>query len=746
MGTPSAVSGRPLPLRFHLLSLVIGIVLPTLIVSGLLVRRVVNDNRASVDRQLTDAASAQAAMVDRELQGAVRALQGLSESDRVTSGEPSAFRDQAIRTLRDQPAWYALELSKPDGEQVMSTAAEPVFPSPGASDGDSVQRVVASRQPVIGNVRFGEAIKQYAFPVRVPVIRAGQVVYVLSAFVTSKGFSDVLRRDSPLPDEWVRGIVDTQGVVVARSRDPERYVGKKGTPAFIERYTTSNEGAYRDVALDGTAVQGAFSRAPYSHWIGGVAVPAAIVDRDFNQSMAALALLGVALLGTGGLGAFVISRRIGRDMSGLARAADALARGESPQMPSPVVAEVRQVADALDRSAVLLAIHDREQNEHIERVDAARRQAESSDRAKDDFLAMLGHELRNPLAPALTALQLLRQRHRDVAPRELDIIQRQIQHMARLVDDLLDVSRLRRGVIALRRETFDLAHAIDRAVEMTTHLFNERGHELTVLVPDGIAIEGDPVRISQVFANLLTNAAKYTPPGGHVSLTAKSDAGYVVIQCRDDGMGMASELVPRVFELFVQGERGVDRREGGLGIGLPLARALVERHGGTIEAASPGPEMGSTFTVRLRLAPVGALLSSAGLSGRRRDAAVKAARVLVVEDNRDGLEMVVAALRDAGFDVMGAPDGVEALAIATRFQPHIALLDIGLPSIDGYRLARMLRRAGATIHLVALTGYGQDQDAAAARDAGFEVFLVKPVSIEALMDALNGLLAVSSSR
>ena len=745
MATSTPRNGRPRPLRIHLLSLVIGIVLPALIVSGLLVRRVVNDNRAAVERQLLDGARAQATIVDRELLGVVRALQGLADSDRLADDDLPAFREQATRALRNQPAWYAVVLSKPDGEQVVSTADTSIAEVVPPIDAASVTRVATSRQPIIGDVHLAEPIEQYGFSVRVPVVRGDRVTYVLSAFVTSMGFSDVLRREVPLPDEWARGVVDTSGVVAARSRDPEKYVGQKGTPAFLERYQKANEGVYRDVALDGTAVQGAYVRGPYSHWIGGIAVPAAVVDRAFNQSMAALVLLGVALLGTGGLGAFVISRRIGRDMSGLASAAEALARGEHPEMPAPVVAEVAQVSDALRRSAGLLAIHDRERTEEIQRVDAARRHAENSDRAKDDFLAMLGHELRNPLAPALTALQLVRQRHPGAATRELDIIERQIQHMARLVDDLLDVSRLRRGVIALRREAFDLADAIDRAVEMTTPLFTDRRHELTTLVPDGIPIIGDRVRMAQVFANLLSNAAKYTPPGGHIALTAKIEGGFVAIQCRDDGMGMSRELLPHIFELFVQGERGVDRREGGLGLGLPLARALIERQGGTITATSDGPETGSTFTVRLPVAPASSLVAGSSASKQQRGVAARAARVLVVEDNRDGLEMVVAALRDAGFDALGAVDGVEALAMATRFQPHVALLDIGLPSIDGFRLARMLRRSGSAIHLVALTGYGQDQDAAAARDAGFEVFLVKPVAIETLVEALNGLVAQPSA-
>jgi signal transduction histidine kinase len=256
----------------------------------------------------------------------------------------------------------------------------------------------------------------------------------------------------------------------------------------------------------------------------------------------------------------------------------------------------------------LLETRERERNEQIARADQARRDAEAADHAKDDFLAMLGHELRNPLAPALTALRLVRQRHGDVATRELDIIGRQLHHMGRLVDDLLDFSRLRRGIIPLRHETFDVAEAIDRAAEMTAPLYAEQRHELTIRMPGRVAIVGDPVRIAQVFANLLTNAAKYTEPGGHVTLSGTVEDRHIVIECRDDGIGMGPELIPRVFDLFVQGEGGMDRRQGGLGLGLGLARALVERHHGTITAESAGPGTGSVFTVRLPLAEAGARL------------------------------------------------------------------------------------------------------------------------------------------
>jgi signal transduction histidine kinase len=232
-------------------------------------------------------------------------------------------------------------------------------------------------------------------------------------------------------------------------------------------------------------------------------------------------------------------------------------------------------------------------------IETRRRERDEADRAKDHFLAMLGHELRNPLAPAMTALQLMRRRYPDVATREVEVVERQIEHLTRLVDDLLDVSRLRRQAISLNREMFDLRDAIGRAAEMTAPIFSERRHELDIRMPEPLIVTGDLVRLAQVFANVFTNAAKYTEPGGHVVVSGTVADDSVIVECRDDGIGMDAELIPRVFELFVQGAPDPNRHQGGLGLGLALVRALVVQHGGTIEARSDGPGKGSTFIVRL---------------------------------------------------------------------------------------------------------------------------------------------------
>jgi hypothetical protein len=261
---PRSWAPRYLSLRTHLLILVVGMLLPVLTVAALLVVRVVDDNRAAVQSELIAAARAQAATIDRELSGTVQALTALAQSDHLSHAALTDFRAQASRILAGQPMWADVILSSPGGQQVIDTVAEREDPLPTGADSAAFANLIANRQPTIGNLREGRIIKQLGFPVHVPVIRNGQVIYVLSALITSAAFSDVLRRDARLSDEWVRGVVDADGIVVARSRDANRYVGQRGTPEFLARYAKNDEGVYRDVALDGTAVYGAFSRAPYS--------------------------------------------------------------------------------------------------------------------------------------------------------------------------------------------------------------------------------------------------------------------------------------------------------------------------------------------------------------------------------------------------------------------------------------------------------------------------------------------------
>jgi signal transduction histidine kinase/ActR/RegA family two-component response regulator len=356
-------------------------------------------------------------------------------------------------------------------------------------------------------------------------------------------------------------------------------------------------------------------------------------------------------------------------------------------------------------------------------------------RRKDDFLAMLGHELRNPLAPILTAVELLA-RH-PAAAREQKVIERHTQHLARLVDDLLDISRVTRGSVELRREQVSLAAVMERAVEIASPVVIRHRHELAVASAEGVTLQGDPVRLAQIFANLLTNAAKFTPPQGKIDVSIDRGPGRVRVTVRDNGRGIAGDQMGRIFEPFVQADRERDALSGGLGLGLAIVSNLVERHGGAISVHSEGRGRGAAFTVELpALASVEAAVPTAHPPA---PAAYRAGvRVLVVDDNVDIAELLSDALQDEGFQTAIAHDAQGALERWRTFGPHAAVLDVGLPDLDGYELARTLRaRHGTGTTLIAATGYGQPKDRLLAAEAGFDCHLIKPVSVHDLVLVLD---------
>jgi signal transduction histidine kinase/ActR/RegA family two-component response regulator len=373
----------------------------------------------------------------------------------------------------------------------------------------------------------------------------------------------------------------------------------------------------------------------------------------------------------------------------------------------------------------------------------ARGRAEEAMRAKDEFLAMLGHELRNPLAPMITALQILRMK--GIVSREHEILERQVTQQIRLVDDLLDVSRIARGKVELRKERFELATVAERAVEIASPLLERKRQLLTVdIAPEGLPIEGDSDRLAQVFSNLLTNAAKYSDEKTRVTFTAERKDSSAIIRVKDEGFGIEAHMLDAIFETFTQQPQSMDRSAGGLGLGLAIVRNLVSLHGGTVVARSEGRGKGSEFIVALPLS----LATAPNIQPADSVVAPVAStacseRVLIVDDNEDAAEMLSAALTEFGYVVLTASDGPSALVAAEEFLPQIALLDIGLPVMDGYELCQRMRsahssRSSTSLRVVALTGYGQASDKARSRDAGFDAHLVKPVDLRELQRLLDG--------
>jgi signal transduction histidine kinase len=433
----------------------------------------------------------------------------------------------------------------------------------------------------------------------------------------------------------------------------------------------------------------------------------------------------------------------------------ASSNGDKVQAPSPLPAnDGGYLLDALQRAEGELAatkVALERKTQELARALAAQKEIEAelhqqrdwrdADRRKDEFLATLAHELRNPLAPIRQAALISKAPGAtdDQKRWSHDVIDRQVQHMSLLLDDLLDISRVTRGTLALRMQSTELATVIDSAVETARPTIDSKRHVLTVDIPsEPIRFTADPLRVAQVLSNLLTNAGKYTDPEGQIRVTARCEGDDVVICVADSGIGISAAALPRVFNMFSQVHSTTDRSEGGLGIGLALAQGLIELHGGAIEANSAGLGCGSEFTVRLprrnaieRARNAGDTVTPTRISVRRR--------ILIADDNRDSAETLAALLRMEGHEVRAVHDGPVALSAFSELKPDVALLDIGMPGLTGYEVARKMRQSsgGAAVTLIAITGWGQDVDKERAQAAGFDHHLTKPVDPQRLVDLLK---------
>ena len=620
----------------------------------------------------------------------------------------------------------------------VSCSAVPMLHPVNLGDRSHFKRAISERRFIAGDYVFGRVIRRHTINLTYPVIdRSGTVAAVVFAAMDLAGL-DTFVNDINLPPGSVLVTADANGTIISRRPDPERWFGSR-VPA---RLREAMQGAGRRAVViqdeDGVERLHTFARvgAPtLSDYTVTIGIPTEIVTAGARRAQL-MSLVGLAattmlaLLAAWLAGDVLIVQRVRK----LKDTATRIAAGDLDARSGIAYEreEIGQLAEALDGMAAIL-----------QKKEAARglaeRELRAADQRKDEFLAMLAHELRNPLAPISTGAHLLKLLHSDNAQitQTCAIIARQVEHMTGLVDDLLDVSRVTRGLVSLSTQVLDLRKVVDDAAEQIRPLIATRRHTVVLDLPlDAATVKGDHKRLVQVVANLLNNANKYTPEGGRIELRLRQDDGDYVLTVSDDGIGMEPALVARVFDLFSQAERTPDRSQGGLGLGLALAKSLVELHGGSVQAESAGLGKGSSFTVRLPRHTQDLPVSIA--QSRGQATAATPLKVLLVDDNLDAAHTLQLFLGAGGHTVEVAYCGADAVDVARVFEPDVCLLDIGLPDFDGNELARRLRRmpqsTGAT--LIAMTGYGRQQDREAAMAAGFDHYMVKPVNTVELSDRL----------
>ncbi|MGJ7917947.1 ATP-binding protein [Massilia sp. LXY-6] len=621
----------------------------------------------------------------------------------------------------------------------VTCSAVPLLHPVNLGDRSHFRRAITERRFIAGEYVFGRVIKKHTINLTYPVIdRTGKVLAVVFAAMDLESL-DTFINDINLPPGSLLATVDARGTIISRRPDPERYFGSRLSSVTLDAMATAGQRAVRIRGEDGIERLHTFARvgAPaLTDYTVTIGIPTDTITSAarHDQLMSLLGLAAttmLALLSAWLVGDVLIVQRVRKLMG----TAERIAAGDLDARSGIDYAneEIGNLAQALDRMAASL-----QKKESARSL--AERELRAADQRKDEFLAMLAHELRNPLAPISTGAHLLKLLHSDNSQitQTCSIIVRQVDHMTSLVDDLLDVSRVTRGLVSLSTQVLDLRRVIDDAAEQIRPLVTARRHRLVIDLPPAPAhVKGDHKRLVQVIANLLGNSTKYTPEGGTLQLRLEADGNDYVLTVADDGIGMEAALVERVFDLFTQAERTPDRSQGGLGLGLALVKSLIELHGGSVSAYSPGLGKGSTFTVRLphytqEVAP------APQPAAERRPEGAAPLRILLVDDNVDAVHTLQLFLHSAGHHVEVAYSAGGALELAKTMVPEVCLLDIGLPDFDGNELARRLRllpqTGGAT--LVAMTGYGRQQDRDASMAAGFDHYLVKPVNTTQLSDIL----------
>ena len=717
--------------RTHLSLLAAAVFLPMIVGAGVAIKLLLDAERHAVLRGMQELARTSVLAMDQELTAAIATGRTLATSARLSQGDLESFYAQAraanAGTIRQTA------LLREDGQQLFNTAlpfGQPIAP-PLAGALQRVQGVLARGLPTVSNLIVGGATRRPVIAIELPLrLDDGRRVLLDQWFAVSH-LNRVLPRD--VAPSWQVAVFDRDGATLARNAAWKDEIGTRARPALLDGLRQGR--AQIDIAgPDGKPMAAALARSALSGWTAVIGVPVSELEATAASAVSLIAATLLCAVALALAGAILFARRLLAATEYLGAATEGMAEGWLPPPADLRIAELNSLQQVLHAVSRRLQKAEAGRRKHLAEVQAARSVAESQNRAKDEFLAMLGHELRNPLGAISSAIALIQMgAGGPAAERAHQIIGRQSRHLAHLVDELLDANRVLSGKVVLAPVPLDLAGAVREAAQTLQTQGTTAAHEVTLAL-EPVWVHGDPTRLQQVIGNLIENAAKYTQAGGHIAVSTQVRDGMAELVVRDDGKGIEAELLPRVWDVFVQGKVS-NRAKGGLGIGLAVVKSLVEQQHGTVAVHSRGAGQGSSFTVRL---PLAAEVPEDAAVERVDAAPLDGLRVLVVEDNEDLREMMCALLSSRGCVVGSAADGTTALALARNTLPQVAFVDIDLPDISGYEVARQLAGQGG-IRLIAVTGYGQPDDVRRALAAGFDRHLKKPVRMEDIEQAIGAI-------
>ncbi len=718
----------------HLALMVAAILVPLVLVATLILSLLLGQERESALRSMRELARATISEVDREMAAALAISQALSTSYRLNQGDFSGFYGQA--KLANQGRQTYTSLLDATGLQLFNT----YFPfsaerrPPRTESVTRTKEILSNNSWQISNLIQGSRTGQYVVAAETPVTISDGRRFVITEWM----YADSLRKTIPsknVPASWLIGIFDRNARTVARNRLHEQAVGTPPDRLVANAILAGKQEEFKGLSREGIEVYVVIAKSSLSGWSVGVGVPAVEIESAARRA-ALMGTLGLLLaICAGALASFIIGRRLVSSMRQARASAMQLGMGQMPLRLHSPVKEVDDLHQTHYEAGKVLQEANEARARHFAEMQQAQSVAQAQNKAKDEFLAMLGHELRNPLAALTSGITLLKLDNVPEAAKQRaqDIIERQAKHLGTIVDELLDSQRILSGKITLNMQRLDLADAVQECLDA----YETQGKTKDYIVESHLNsafIEADVTRLNQMVGNLLDNAFKYTPKGGKIEISVVAEAGQAFLKIADSGIGISAALLPNIFDVFVQGPVA-NRAKGGLGIGLAVVYALARQHGGSIKAESRGINEGATFLLSF---PLSSEMSRSEPSAKFLRS-LRPLNMVVIEDNHDARNALCELLTSHGHTVTPAKTGLEGIEKILQSLPDVALIDIDLPDILGFEIAQKLRNDSRSerIKLIAVTGYGQEADRQRALESGFDHHMSKPLKIDELFDELS---------